>query len=188
MFKPIGYLILSLLLSACNSGNKAPSVQLADLSFKSFFADSKSGNGDVYCLQGTGYFRAPRTSGADSLVVAWTASHLNAKVIPVSSFGPISTTGSNGRMIYCWLVDGADTINNYLVKQGACPGGTMMRPETNDEMSPATKEIYSKTDHSGVKVYIGQQEYKQFIEQIKNAEIYAREKKAGIWAKTSTEE
>jgi hypothetical protein len=67
-------------------------------------------------------------------------------------------------MTYCWVIDQKDTLNNYLIRNGCFPGGTMMRA------------TYSKN-------IVRKKEYEVFIEQIKSAELYARKMELGIWAK-----
>lgn len=74
-------------------------------------------------------------------------------------------------MTYCWLIDGTDTINNYLVKNGCFPGGTMMKPEPLEDKS------------SNMMVHIDTRIYNNFIEQIKAAEIFAEKNQLGIWKK-----
>lgn len=74
-------------------------------------------------------------------------------------------------MTYCWLIDGTDTINNYLIKNGCFPGGTMMIPEPLEDQS------------SSMTVHIEEPVYHNFIEQIKAAEIFAEKNQLGIWKK-----
>jgi hypothetical protein len=92
-------------------------------------------------------------------------------------------------MIYCWVIDGNDTLNNYLIKNGCFPGGTMKRYETWKEMKRWEKKFYKKVgDKTKTEVHISSKTYKIFIEQIKSAEIYAQENKIGIWEKDENKE
>ena len=102
---------------------------------------------------------------------------------------PISTLDGpkKSKIVYCWLVDKMDTINNYLIKNGCFPGGTMMRPPTYDEMSDEMKSVYRK-DNSRIFVHIDKKSYDTFIEQIKVAENYAETNKLGIWDKKNDDE
>ena len=104
--------------------------------------------------------------------------HPNAEVVKVSTFGE-----PNHKMTYCWLVDKGDTINNYMIKNGCYPGGTMMRPQTYKEMSDKMKAIYNDIEKPNVKLHIDKKSYDNFIEQIKAAETFAETNKLGIWNK-----
>ncbi len=89
-------------------------------------------------------------------------------------------------IIYCWVVDNKDTLNNYLIKNGCYPGGTMMRPKTWDEMEKWEKDLYFDTDEKpDVRVFVDKKAYDSFIEQIKIAEQFARDNKLGIWLKNT---
>lgn len=90
-------------------------------------------------------------------------------------------------MTYCWLIDGKDTINNYLIKNGCFPGGTMMRPETYEEMSIEMKEIYKEVPKPEIIFHVDKNTYDTFIEQIKIAETFAEQNKLGIWKKKTDE-
>ncbi len=94
----------------------------------------------------------------------------------------------DSKMTYCWLVDGKDTINNYLIKNGCFPGGTMMRPETYDEMTKEMKDIYTDMPKPNIIVHVDKKAYENFIEQIKVAETFAEQHRLGIWKKKPTDE
>lgn len=101
--------------------------------------------------------------------------HPNSKVIP------ISVLKSKPNITYCWIVDGIENLNIYLVKNGCFPGGTMQRPRTWKEMSREEKKIYRGIEKPNVKVLIEDNSYEKFIEELKLAELYAKENKLGIW-------
>jgi hypothetical protein len=114
------------------------------------------------------------------LIVDWIKKHQNAVVIPVSSFGPIEMKVPSSRFIYCWVIDGSDTLNNYLVIKGCFPGGTMRHPETFWELSMSEKWSYIK-ENPHIRVYISKKKFKIFLNQIIAAEKFARSNKLGIW-------
>ena len=169
-----------LTLMSCNGQTKT--VLLSDLKFQSIFGYNSKDSSQVYCLLGTGFFRAPSSKNSDSLMENWINNHPNAQVIPISTLDE-----PKSKMTYCWLVDKSDTINNYLIKNGCFPGGTMMRPQTYDEMSNKMKSVYGK-DNSKIIVHIDKKSYDTFIEQIKVAEAYAETNKLGIWNKKNDDE
>ncbi|MBI3232850.1 MAG: hypothetical protein HYZ42_02220, partial [Bacteroidetes bacterium] len=104
------------------------------------------------------------------------------------SYGPTEIKDKDSKMVYCWVIDNKDTLNNYLIKNGCFPGGTMMRPKTWDEMEKLERELYEGTgEKPDVKVYVDKKTYDVFIEQIKTAELYAKENNLGIWLKDKEE-
>jgi len=159
--------------------------KISEFKFESIFGTTLKEPDNIYCLLGTGFFRTPRSENSDSLIYAWIGNHPNAIVVPISSMRPIDPTKPESKMIYCLVIEGNDTLNNYLIKNGCFPGATMMRHETWKEMKSWEKKLYKKTggkkSEVNVKVYISEESYKIFIEQIKSAEIYAQENKIGIW-------
>ena len=180
-------ILFSLIFQSCH-GQQTMDISLNDLTFSSIFGDNKKDSLHTYCLLGTGYFRTPRSDNSDSLIKVWLTQHPQAKVIPVTTHGPTFTDYPESKITYCWLVDGNDTINNYLIKNGCFPGGTMMRPETYDEMSKEMKEIYKDMPKPNIIVHVDKKVYDNFIEQIKVAEIFAENNKLGIWKKKSKDE
>lgn len=157
-----------------------------DVVFTSIFGDSKTDSTQTYCLLGRGYFRAPMSKNTDSLIKNWITTHPKAILIPVATHGPTLTDHPNSKMTYCWLIDKNDTLNNDLIRNGCFPGGTMMRPDTWDEMSDRQKSIYDEKPIMTVE--IGEKEYNRFIEQIKVAEAEARKSRRGIWNKPANED
>lgn len=171
--------LISLKDSAQSPVNRAP---LNDFKFQSIFGTYKNSKEDSYCLLGTGFFRAPRSKNSDSLISAWMIKHPNATVIPVCATGPTMLDSPNSRMIYCWVTDEKDTVNNYLIRNGCFPGGTMRRPKTFSEMSSKELKLFKidKNAHDVI-VYIDNVTYEKFITQIRTAEEYARKEKLGVW-------
>ncbi len=164
-------------------------LPLAAVNFQSIFGTSGTeGSQTIYCLLGSGFFRTPRSSNADSLIHAWLLKHPKAMVIPVSSFGPTEIDNPDSRIMYCWVVQGADTLNNYLIRTGCFPGGTMLRPKTWKEMHKREKDLYRGTgEKPDVQVHIDEEAYIEFVMQIKSAEIYARDNALGIWREIKEE-
>jgi hypothetical protein len=172
---------ISLIFFSCQGTTK--DIQLSDFKFESVFGTNSKDSFQTYCLLGTGFFRAPFSKNADSLISGWMKNHPNAKVIPISTLDE-----PKHKMTYCWLVDKGDTINNYMIKNGCYPGGTMMRPQTYEEMSDKMKAVYNDIEKPNVKVHIDKKVYDNFIEQIKAAETFAHTNKLGIWNKKKDDE
>lgn len=176
-------LILNVQIGQAQQVSVKKQLPLADVSFESIFGTSVSeGDKTIYCLLGSGFFRSPRSSISDSLIHEWLLKHQQAIVIPVSSFGPTEIDNPDSRMIYCWVVQGGDTLNNYLIRNGCFPGGTMLRPKTWKEMNKRERDLYKGTgEKPDVQVHVDKETYAEFVEQIKSAEIYARDNSLGIW-------
>ncbi|MBC6112955.1 hypothetical protein ACFOG5_09905 [Pedobacter fastidiosus] len=175
-------------LNSCKGQKIKEYLKISDFKFKSIFGLTSKEPQNNYCLLGSGFFRTPRSENSDSLVIDWINKHREAIVVPVSSFGPAQIKDKDSKIIYCWVIDKKDTLNNYLIKKGCFPGGTMLRPKTWDEMEKREEELYRNSDEkSDVKVYVDKKWYNIFIEQIKVAELYARKNKLGIWYKEQEE-
>ena len=167
---------MQVLLAIVGCSGQTKPVHLSDIQFKSIFGYITKDSSQVYCLLGTGFFRAPSSKNSDSLIQYWLTNHPNAQVITVSTLN-----NPKDKLSYCWLVDKTDTINNFLIKNGCYPGGTMMRPETYAEMSDEMKAIYKGMEKPDITVHIDKMKYDNFIEQIKAAETFAETNKLGIW-------
>tara|TARA_B100001173_G_scaffold293712_1_gene287006 strand:+ start:482 stop:1015 length:534 start_codon:yes stop_codon:yes gene_type:complete len=175
-------------MSACNGQSKESSdtLKIKDFDFKSWFGYKKNTKTDHnHSLLGTGFFRTPRADNIDTLISTWIEEHPNAIVIPVYTFGPTMTADPNSKQTYCWVVDNSDTLNLFLVKNGAVPGGTMQRPKTWKEMSRKEKEFYD--DRPDEEVHVSDHEYDEYIEKVKIADEFARENKLGIYEDQETE-
>ena len=185
MKKTIIFLIFFFLLSLNSCGQEIKdSLRISDFKFESIFGTTFKEPQNFYCLLGTGFFRTPRSDNADSLITEWINKHPNAIVVPISSFGPTEIENPESKMFYCWIIDNNDTLNNYLIKNGCFPGRTMMRPEKWSEMKKWEKKLYKDAgEKPDIKVYVNNKAYSTFIEQIKVAELFARENKLGVWLK-----
>jgi hypothetical protein len=162
-------------------------LYLKDFTFNTILGFNKHDKNTMYCILGQGYLRTPRSDNSDSLVKTWLTNHPNAIVLKVSTMAIPEENKPEMKMTYCLIIDGKDTLNNYLVRQGCYPGGTMQRPETWEEMSDREKEIYKDIkDKLNVIVQIDKKAYENFIEQIKTSEKYASDNKLGIWADDKT--
>lgn len=183
----LGLVILN--LTSCKGQTSSiEKLNLKDFKFDSYFGYKNDDKNTSYCLLGQGFFRTTRSTNSDSLLNDWLTKHPNAMVVKVSSLATPEKSNPNLNLIYCWIIDNADTLNNYLIREGCYPGGTMQRPQTWEEMSSKEKEFYEDTDKPQVTVHIDKKTYDNFIKQIKVAETYAQNNKLGIWAKTEDKE
>jgi hypothetical protein len=150
--------------TSCKTNDTRLIVQ--NLEFRSIFASGPDNSATVYSLLGSGLFNAPRASNLDSLIKVWLELHPEAVIVPVAQLH-LNNVERKSDTTYCWLIDNTDTINNYLVRNGAVPVGTMFFP----------------TD--GTKSFISKDKYEMFSNQAKHNENHARLNKLGIWEKRS---
>jgi len=180
--------IITTLYSCIEKEKQQKELKLSDFEFNSIFGTNASEPNSTYCILGTGFFRTPRSENSDKLIENWLKQHPNAIVVPVSSFGPTESDIPESKMVYCLIIDQKDTLNNYIIKEGCFPGGTMIRPRTWDEMEEWEKELYEDSDEKiDIQILIDKKVYDTFIEQIKVAELFAQENKLGIWEENNTE-
>lgn len=178
----LGIGLLVLLSSAkCQPTTTREALRVSDLKFRSIFGFHPFDSTNVYSLLGTGFFRTPRSEDSDSLIDAWIESHPEARIVPVTSFGPTRIADRKSKMTYCWIIDEQDTLNNYLVRHGCFPGGTMQRLQTWNEMTKQERQLYKRDDRPNVTVYVDKKTYDKFLAEINSAEMFARKTGLGIW-------
>ncbi len=177
-------LFIFLTINCCFGKETKDNLKLSNFKFESIFGMNNKEPNNAYCLLGSGYFRTPRSNNSDSLINDWLLRHPNSNIVLVSSSGPVEVDEPDSKMVYCWVIDGKDTLNNYLIRNGCFPGGTMVRPKTWSEMEKWEKELYDDTDEKpNINVFVDKKVYDDFIEQIISAELFARHNKLGIWLK-----
>jgi hypothetical protein len=171
------FVVTVLLSAACFA---EPAFEAKQLHFKSGFG-SRGGDPIVYCILGTGFFRAPRTDDFDQLVTAWLSSHPDAQVTLVDTAPAMGRPGSKmGRssLQYIWIEDGDEKLNVFLVREGAVTGGVM-----EDLASffnslkvtlPAGEELPTRL--------VTDEKYAAFLNQVAEAEELARQDKRGLWS------
>jgi len=166
---------------ACAQKTEKP-IEISKVKFKSIFGTDSTNESQIYSLQGTGFFQSHRSENTDSLISDWINKHPKALIYKVSSFGPIDMKDKNSKMIYCWVLDGKDTLNSYIVRQGCVSGGTMMLAKNYDEIEIWQKKLFEGSDEkTKFELYVNKEQYNAFMEQLKSAETYAFENLLGIW-------
>ena len=120
-------------------------LSLSQMEFDSWYGALKGDTTDhYYCLLGFAETLTPSAENTDSLIAGWIKEHPQADVIPVYTYGPVFPSEPHSLQTYCWLVDGRDTLNIYLVREGALPALTMRRPETWEEMTEAQRKLHGR--------------------------------------------
>lgn len=132
----------------------------------------------MYSLLGTGYFLTPRSADVYALIAEWIDSHPEALATPVGSLAPMNADGT-GQIVYVWLTDGNGpdlSLNLWLVRQGAFPGGTMQDVRATDERRPPDPD-----DETRVERFVPDETYDAFIGRVVEAETAARAEGLGVW-------
>ena len=174
-------IIVCLPLTTSAQLDPAPKVALKDLKFTSVFAYNKKDTLHSICLLGTGFFNAKHSPNANQVINEWLAGHPRAQVIPVTTYKSFTPKHPGAYQSYCWIVDGRDTLNTYLVRHGCFAGSTMQRPHVHNEMTALEKEMYGD-----IAMHVGKPAYKNFILQVRSAEAQARRNRLGIWQHTQS--
>ena len=108
-----------------------------------------------------GFFRAP-TNNIDVFTQNWLKEHPNAVVVPVSISGPTIEANPDSKMIFVWIVDGTESLNLALVRQGCMPGSTQMLPANE-------------------KLQVRKSDYDEFINKVVQMDRDAQMDRIGIW-------
>ena len=175
-------LIITLCSSPAAFGQKVVKDQqpstVQDFKFKGIFGFTPKDSSAVYCLLGLGYFLAPKSDDIDAHIAEWIKDHPNAIVKPVYTSGPVFSDESGSSNTYCWIIDKDDNLNLWLVKKGYVGGQNMQYPTEQIKkqlgMDIVDEEMIEK-------VHVTEAEYQQFIALVREAALYAQEKKLGIW-------
>lgn len=148
------------------STGKSERVAAASISWKDIFGSRKEEPQNTYLLMTQGGFRAPTSKNLDDLIKTWMEKHPKAEAVLVHSMeGSSAFPGSKIKAV--WVIDGRENLNLYLVRNGACPAGTMVLNEGDE--TPLSKE-----------------EYKLFENKFWEAQKAAKLEKLGIWAETKS--
>jgi hypothetical protein len=176
-----GFFILMLTVSEAQTQNKMESLLVSDLKFRSTLGFKPADRENVFTVLGNGFYGTPKSENSDSLIRAWIKSHPKASVVPVTMLGSAKVADANSNMIYCWIIDAGDTLNNHLIRNGCFPGAAMTTPSTWEEMTAEEKKKRKADMEPPVNVYVRQSDYDKFLQQIFSAEKFAKENDLGIW-------
>jgi hypothetical protein len=190
MFKRAIFVLLIILNSASFAQDAFP---LSELKFHKFFGE-RPGDKITYCLLGNGFFRTISSNEEDIVIPNWLSKHPNAKAVPVSIIGE----GSKMPIAYIWAIDGTESLNLSLVKQGVFPGTVMLdavhfdilsrgsRDRANIEAGAAYARKLSpnllKDKEKPPRRFIPNSEYEAFLKELKSAQDMAQANKSGVWS------
>lgn len=138
-------------------------IPASSIDWRDHFGISQNAPKTILTLLARGYFQAP-TINVESVTKEWLSSHPNARAVIVSAWGPTNEKDPDSRTAYIWIIDGDESLNTELVRQGCCPYQT---------------QILSGSQ----KLSISDKEYQNFVARLQEAGVAAREAKRGIWNK-----
>ncbi len=145
------------------TGNGVTGVPASTIKWHAHFGGLNSMPHTVLSLMARGFFQSA-TADVEATIRKWIETHPDARIVIVSSWGPTLANDPKSRTAYIWIVDGADSLNQELVRRGCIPYQT---------------QILSKAQ----KLSISDKDYQDFIAKIKETGIAARNAKRGIWSK-----
>ena len=148
------------------SMGKSERVAAASISWMGIFGSRKEEPQNSYLLMTQGEFRAPKSKNLENLIKTWMEKHPKAEAVLVYSMeGSSAFPGSKMKSI--WVIEGGENLNLYLVRNGACPAGTMVLNDGDE--TPLSKE-----------------DYELFENKFWEAEKTAKLEKLGIWFETKS--
>jgi hypothetical protein len=147
---------------------------LADFRFNGLFGMYKHDSNNIYSLVCSGW----RNGGynEDSLCEIWKLRHPRAIVYPL--FCIEEKKSRVMKYTPCWIIDKNDTLNTFLVRNGAIAGSLVIW----NNKDPFFRQGYDSVHHRTLTVFINDSIYNRFLSQAKSAEQYAHDNKLGIWA------
>lgn len=143
------------------------------------FGSSDLDSTTVYCLLGMGYFSAPTSKNIDEVISTWISEHPNAIVKPIYTSGPTFTDEPESKITYCWVIDGTDNLNLWMVQQGCTHGINMQYP--TKEIKKQLGMDQTAPEEKNEVIHVQSEEYEKFIELAQQATKVAHKSKRGIW-------
>jgi hypothetical protein len=182
----------------CNAQDNPDTQNLNDaryLRFQNIFA-SRRGDQRLYILLGGGFIRVLSFGSPGAFISDWLAAHPTATVTPISRrFTTNTITRKTAEMVYIWVEDREHSLNVDMVRAGLFPGDAMydmvdhlnglnqllQDPELADARAQIEKErAAAPQDLTGR--LITENDYKERVRRIDEAENQARAEKLGIWS------
>ncbi len=176
MKKVLFILCFGALMTGCLGQQVSKNLSLSDFTFKSYLGIYKTDSSNIYSLLGDFLFPY-HSDNSDSLIEDWIVKHPKAIVIPISTI----SVENNIKITQCLLVDGIDTINNYLVRNGCFSAEKMRRPRTWKELTRKEKSAYKGIEKPNIIILIDPKLYANYMVQINTAEKLAIDELLGIW-------
>jgi hypothetical protein len=136
-------------------------IRASSVQWEEHFGSCNAEPHTSFCLMARGFFRSP-TKNVQAVTSAWLKKHPNAKLIRVSSM-PASTKDPQALLTFVWVVDGDESLNLELVRQGCFDPGT-------------------QTLGAEQRLEVRQGDYDAFTKKLTIAGEYAHQHNLGIWS------
>ncbi len=173
-------LLFSFGLLACYAAVAQEAFTIDQLRFKSIFGTKADEPDNVYSIVGSGAFRAMRTKDSDSVVSTWLSNHPHAQVVKVSEMKPVMRNGT-GASIFIWVMDGKESLNIFLIREGVFPAGVMR--DTIDSFHHLKDTGGALPgEHPDLRRLVSDDQYKEFLKKVDDAEGHAKAEKKGVWS------
>lgn len=193
--------------SAPSNARVAPSPPVREAATKYHFENgimaSRANDQRLYVLLGSDIFRATSSGDPRVFVSDWLRLHPKAVVTPISRLLSTNTrTHHLMEIVYVWVEDGSVSLNVDLIRYGVFIGGTMYDMVDNEkgldrllQSDPKLADAHAEIEkeraavpQDGSERLIPDDDYKERIARIGDAEKAARAKKQGIWSDAMKEE
>ena len=136
------FALLLLILPSLSSAQQ--SIPASDLQIDGIYA-TRAGDPTLYCLLGGNACivrMPPNPWNKDPFIGNWLIAHPQATAPPISSRNWAFGKGQHmNRVVYLWILDGDDSLNVALVREGRYPAGNMQdQLEANRQQTELLKD------------------------------------------------
>jgi hypothetical protein len=197
-------IMLALLVIAmtCNAQNLSQDVSVArELTFHQFFA-TRQGDPREYILLGGGWLFTVQSGNPGKFVSDWLAVHAAATIRPISRrFSTNTKSKITSEMVYIWVEDGNQSLNEEIIRAGMFPGAAMYDMVDNQkglerllqdprlaEAKALTEKQQAAAPQDRAERLIADGDYQALMRRIDAAEQVARKEKRGIWSDAMKQE
>lgn len=189
-------LLLIILPSLCSAQQ---SFHASDLQVDGIYG-TRAGDPTLYCLLGGNACivrMPPNPWNKDPFIGNWLIAHPQATALPISSRNWAFGKGQHmNRVVYLWILDGDDSLNVALVREGRYPAGNMQdqleanRQQTDLLKDPKLADARALLEQERAKIPEEQRPhrlvtdiiYSQKMREISLAEAEAQRGKKGFWS------
>ncbi len=130
-----------------------------DTTWTGEFGSNHSDSNVGYTLLGQGFFQARTADSLPGIVSKWVTAHPDATIVSAADFG---AAPDGTRLLWVWLTDGKNNLNQELVRRGVCQKEAMAIP-------------------AGLKPLVTPAQYAAFESELPRLEKLAKEERLGVW-------
>ena len=170
-------------LGATAPANAEERFPVTELVFNRIFATRAADQDNVYCPLAGGFLLGMTSPDAEALMSNWLATHRGASVRAAGrmQFSRPKAGRPTGYSVSVWIDDGAESLNVFLIRKGAYPGGVMIDAVERFSRSPSETSPAEEKGEPPQRL-VSDAEYAAFMERIWTAHKQAKADKIGIWS------